>query len=48
VQGRIAEKIDWLATNADRVIHHPLKSMTNGLNYGWKFMMIKARALLAL
>lgn len=31
VQSRIAVKIDWLAENADKVIHHPLKSMPNDL-----------------
>ncbi len=27
VQQRIAEKIDWLANNADTIIHHPLVSL---------------------
>jgi mRNA interferase RelE/StbE len=31
IQKRIAEKIDWLAENADKVIHHPLKSMPDDL-----------------
>ncbi|HLA00373.1 MAG TPA: type II toxin-antitoxin system RelE/ParE family toxin [Thermodesulfovibrionales bacterium] len=31
MQGRIAEKIDWLAENADKVIHHLLKSMPDDL-----------------
>lgn len=31
VQGRIADKIDWLAENAGKVIHHPLKAMPNDL-----------------
>lgn len=31
IQRRIAEKIDWLAENADKVIHHPLKSMPDDL-----------------
>jgi mRNA interferase RelE/StbE len=31
MQFRIADKIDWLAENADRVIHHPLKAMPNAL-----------------
>ena len=31
VQGRIAQKIDWLAENADKVIHHPLKSLPDDL-----------------
>ena len=31
VQRRIAQKIDWLAENADKVIHHPLKSLPDDL-----------------
>ena len=31
VQQRIAEKIDWLATNADTIIHHPLVSLPENL-----------------
>jgi mRNA-degrading endonuclease RelE of RelBE toxin-antitoxin system len=31
VQLRIAEKIDWLAKNADIVIHHPLTSLPDDL-----------------
>ncbi|MBU0568754.1 type II toxin-antitoxin system RelE/ParE family toxin [bacterium] len=31
IQERIAGKIDWLAENADRVIHHPLSSLPNDL-----------------
>lgn len=31
VQKRIGEKIDWLAENADKIIHHPLKSMPEDL-----------------
>lgn len=31
VQLRIAEKIDWLASNADKVIHHPLISLPDDL-----------------
>jgi len=31
IQKRITEKIDWLADNADKVIHHPLKSMPDDL-----------------
>ena len=31
VQKRIAYKIDWLAQNADKVIHHPLKSLPDDL-----------------
>jgi mRNA interferase RelE/StbE len=27
VQKRIAQKIDWLSVNADKVIHHPLTSL---------------------
>ena len=27
VQLKIAEKIDWLANNADSIIHHPLTSL---------------------
>ena len=33
IQKRIALKIDWLAENADHVIHHPLKSLPGDL-YG--------------
>jgi addiction module RelE/StbE family toxin len=32
LQKRIASKIDWLAENADRVIHHPLKSLPDDLH----------------
>jgi mRNA-degrading endonuclease RelE of RelBE toxin-antitoxin system len=31
IQKRIAAKIDWLAENADLVIHHPLKSLPDDL-----------------
>ena len=31
VQLRIADKIDWLAGNADKVIHHPLTSLPDVL-----------------
>lgn len=31
VQQRIAEKIDWLAANADTIIHHPLVSLPDDL-----------------
>ncbi len=31
VQLRIAEKIDWLAENANTVIHHPLTSLPDDL-----------------
>ena len=31
VQRRIAQKIDWLAEYADKVIHHPLKSLPDDL-----------------
>lgn len=31
IQKRIAIKIDWLAENADKVIHHPLKSLPDDL-----------------
>jgi addiction module RelE/StbE family toxin len=31
VQRRIAAKIDWLAENADNIIHHPLKSLPDDL-----------------
>ena len=31
VQLRIADKIDWLAANADKVIHHPLISLPDNL-----------------
>ncbi len=31
VQKRISYKIDWLAQNADKVIHHPLKSLPDDL-----------------
>ncbi|MDN3515126.1 MAG: type II toxin-antitoxin system RelE/ParE family toxin [Candidatus Brocadia sp.] len=31
IQRRIAQKIDWLAENADKVIHHPLKSLPDDL-----------------
>lgn len=31
VQVRIAEKIDWLAENADKVIHHQLVSLPDDL-----------------
>jgi len=30
-QRRIAQKIDWLSENADKIIHHPLKSLPNDL-----------------
>jgi addiction module RelE/StbE family toxin len=28
---RIAQKIDWLSQNADKIIHHPLKSLPDDL-----------------
>jgi mRNA-degrading endonuclease RelE of RelBE toxin-antitoxin system len=31
VQFKIAEKIDWLAENADNIIHHPLVSLPDDL-----------------
>jgi len=31
LQRRIAQKVDWLAQNADKVIHHPLKSLPDDL-----------------
>jgi len=31
IQKRIAQKIDWLAENADNIIHHPLKAMPDDL-----------------
>ncbi len=31
VQLRIAKKVDWLANNADKIIHHPLTSLPNDL-----------------
>ncbi len=31
VQQRIAEKIAWLAINADTIIHHPLVSLPDNL-----------------
>lgn len=31
VQQRIAEKMDWLATNGDIIIHHPLISLPDDL-----------------
>jgi mRNA interferase RelE/StbE len=31
IQKRIAQKIDWLAENADKVIHHPLTSLPEDL-----------------
>ena len=31
VQLRIADKIDWLAANADQIIHHPLISLPDDL-----------------
>jgi mRNA-degrading endonuclease RelE of RelBE toxin-antitoxin system len=30
-QRRIAQKIDWLSGNADKIIHHPLKSLPDDL-----------------
>ena len=30
-QKKIAKKIDWLAENADKVIHHPLTSLPDDL-----------------
>jgi mRNA-degrading endonuclease RelE of RelBE toxin-antitoxin system len=30
-QKRIAHKIDWLSENADKIIHHPLKSLPHDL-----------------
>jgi mRNA-degrading endonuclease RelE of RelBE toxin-antitoxin system len=30
-QRRIAQKIDWLSEHADKIIHHPLKSLPNDL-----------------
>jgi addiction module RelE/StbE family toxin len=32
VQIRIAQKINWLAENADKVIHHPLTSLPDDLH----------------
>ena len=31
IQKRIVLKIDWLAANADRIIHHPLTSLPDNL-----------------
>jgi mRNA interferase RelE/StbE len=31
IQKRIAQKVDWLAENADKVIHHPLTSLPDDL-----------------
>lgn len=31
VQKRIAQKIDWLAVNAEKMIHHPLTSLPDDL-----------------
>ena len=31
IQKRIAQKIDWLAENAEKVIHHPLTSLPDDL-----------------
>ena len=31
VQLRIAEKIDWLSSTADKIIHHPLTSLPDDL-----------------
>ena len=31
VQQRIADKVDWLAGNADEIIHHPLTSLPDDL-----------------
>ncbi|MDP2168206.1 MAG: type II toxin-antitoxin system RelE/ParE family toxin [Thermodesulfovibrionales bacterium] len=31
LQARIAEKIDWLSMNADKIIHHPLVSLPDDL-----------------
>ncbi len=31
VQLKIADKIDWLANNADNIIHHPLTSLPDDL-----------------
>jgi addiction module RelE/StbE family toxin len=28
---RVAEKIDWLSENANKIIHHPLKSLPDDL-----------------
>jgi mRNA interferase RelE/StbE len=30
-QERIAQKIDWLSENADRIVHHPLTSLPDDL-----------------
>ena len=31
IQNRISKKIDWLAENSDKVIHHPLTSLPDDL-----------------
>ena len=31
IEKRVAKKIDWLAENADKVIHHPLTSLPDDL-----------------
>jgi mRNA-degrading endonuclease RelE of RelBE toxin-antitoxin system len=31
IQKRIAQKIDWLAENADKVVHHTLTSLPDDL-----------------
>lgn len=31
VQLRVAEKVDWLAKNAEKIIHHPLTSLPDEL-----------------
>ena len=31
LQKRISQKIDWLAANADKIVHHPLLSLPDDL-----------------
>jgi mRNA interferase RelE/StbE len=31
MQKRIGQKIDWIANNADKIIHHPLTSLPDDL-----------------
>ena len=31
LQKRISQKIDWLAANADKIVHHPLISLPDDL-----------------
>jgi mRNA interferase RelE/StbE len=45
IQDRIAEKINWLSENADKVMHHPLISLSEELKGLYKVRVGNYRVL---